>query len=342
MIGLEDERETIQITVADDQAGDRLDRFLALGLNGPSRSRLKVLIEDGHISRDGATIEDPSYKVKPGEVFHVVMPPPIPAIPKPEAIPLDVVYEDDDLIVVIKPVGMVVHPAAGNWNKTLVNALLHHCGASLSGIGGVLRPGIVHRLDKDTSGLLVVAKNDQAHAGLREQFNSHELERAYKALVWGAPRPLLGTVDAALTRGGPTRQKMVVATKPNRQGARHAVTHYRVMERYGPVEAPIASLVECRLETGRTHQIRVHMGHIGCPVIGDATYGQGRKHLKSASDDEAHGPVQGAQDSLNAFKRQALHAYLIGFDHPISAEKLRFEVDLPFDMKDLANKLELL
>lgn len=342
MISLEEERETIQIIVATDQAGDRLDRFLTQRLNGPSRSRVKVLIDNGHITRDGATIEDPSYKVKPGEVFDVVMPPPVPAIPQPEAIPLDVVYEDNDLIVVIKPVGMVVHPAAGNWNKTLVNALLHHCGPSLSGIGGVLRPGIVHRLDKDTGGLLVVAKNDRAHAGLREQFDSHTLERAYKALVWGAPRPLVGRVDAALERGSTNRQKMVVATNPNRRGARHAVTHYQVAERYGPAEAPIASLVECRLETGRTHQIRVHMAHLGCPVIGDATYGQGRQYLKSTSDEAAEGPVRQAQDSLNAFKRQALHAYLLGFDHPISTEKLRFEVDLPFDMKDLAQKLELL
>lgn len=342
MISLEEERETIEIMVATDQAGDRLDRFLAQRLNGLSRSRVKVLIENGHVTRDGATIEDPSYKVKPSELFHVVLPLPVPAIPQPEAIPLNVVYEDNDLIVVTKPIGMVVHPAAGNWTKTLVNALLHHCGPSLSGIGGVLRPGIVHRLDKDTGGLLVIAKNDRAHAGLRQQFDNHTLERAYKALVWGAPRPLVGRVDAALERGRANRQKMVVATNPNRRGARHAVTHYRVVERYGPTDAPIASLVECRLETGRTHQIRVHMAHLGCPVIGDATYGQGRRYLKSTADEAIEGSVQAAQDSLNAFKRQALHAYVLGFEHPISTEKLRFEVDLPFDMKELAQKLELL
>ena len=289
--------------------------------------------------RDGRTIEDPSLKVKPGEVYVVDVPPPEPATPKGEDIPLDVIFEDDDLIVVNKPAGLVVHPAAGNWTGTLVNALLYHCGDSLSGIGGVIRPGIVHRIDKETSGLMVAAKNDHAHAGLAAQFQDHSLERAYKAILWGAPRPMVGTVDLPLRRGGADRQKMIVAKGDAARDAKHAVTHYKVLDRYGGTSAePLASLVECRLETGRTHQIRVHMSHIGHPLLGDPLYGQGRRFLKK----DAVEAQPDAAKAVNALRRQALHAYLLGFEHPISGEKLRFEAEMPQDLTNLSRNLALL
>ena len=313
----------------------RLDQFLADQIGSLSRSRVKRLIKQGAVSRDGGTIEDPSYKVKPGERYVLSMPEPVEADPKPENIPLSVVYEDDDLIVIDKPAGMVVHPAAGNWNKTLVNALLYHCGTSLSGIGGVLRPGIIHRLDKDTTGLIVAAKNDAAHAGLRRQFDEHTIERAYLAIVWGGPRPLAGTVDLPLARGGGDRQKMVIVRPTETRAGKNAVTHYKVLERYGKSSEPAACLVECRLETGRTHQIRVHMSHIGHPLIGDSTYGRGQRFLRSDAPAEA-------RDAVQAFKRQALHAYVLGFEHPITAERLRFEAKIPKDLADLALFLELL
>ena len=240
------------------------------------------------------------------------MPPPVPAEPEGEAIPLDVVYEDDDLIVIDKPAGLVVHPAAGNQTGTLVNALIAHCGASLSGIGGVMRPGIVHRLDKDTSGLMVVAKTDRAHRSLADQFADHgrtgPLERGYMALVWGVPDRADGTIEAALGRSTKNREKIEV----KREGGREAITHYHVAERYGAAGKPaVASLVECRLETGRTHQIRVHLAAIGHPVIGDRTYGAGFATKPALLPEPAR--------SLAArFPRQALHAYLLGFEHPVS------------------------
>ena len=319
--------------------GKRLDLFLAEQLEAPSRSRLKALIKQGAVTRDGGTIDDPSYKVKPGEAYWVDVPPPVPASPEPQDIPLDVVYEDDDLIVINKPTGLVVHPAAGNWDRTLVNALLYHCGDSLSGIGGVMRPGIVHRLDKDTTGVMVVAKNDQAHVGLSAQFAEHSLERAYKAIVWGAARPLFGTVNEPVARGGGDRKKMVVVRSLESRGARHAITHYKTMKRFGQDQSdPVASLVECRLETGRTHQIRLHMSHIGHPVVGDPVYGQGRRYLSQRA---SPGRPE-AREAVSNFKRQALHAYLLGFIHPVSGENMRFEADLPPDLTNLSRNLELL
>jgi 23S rRNA pseudouridine1911/1915/1917 synthase len=255
------------------------------------------------------------------------MPPPKSATPAGEAIPLDIVYEDDDLIVIDKPAGLVVHPGAGHGEGTLVNALIAHCGASLSGIGGVLRPGIVHRLDKDTSGLLVVAKTDQAHRSLSEQFAAHghdgRLKRAYLAILWGIPDRKSGVVDAALARSSANRQKIAVSRST---AARHAVTHYKLVESFP--SPPASSLVQCRLETGRTHQIRVHMAHIGHPLLGDATYGPGF----AAS---ARRLVPEAQEALSKLGRQALHAAVLGFEHPTQHLPMHFESPLPADMAEL-------
>ena len=330
-----EKEEDQSFEVEDAQVGVRLDQFLADQIESLSRNRLKQLIKKGAVTRDGATIEDPSRKVKQGERYLLDIPEPVAATPVAQNIPLDVVYEDNDLIVIHKPAGMVVHPAAGNWSKTLVNALLYHCGDSLSGIGGVMRPGIIHRLDKDTSGLIVAAKNDAAHAGLRRQFDDHTIERAYLAVVWGGPRPLNGTVDLPLARGGGDRQKMVVVRPTETREGKCAVTHYKVLERYGKSSEPAACLVECRLETGRTHQIRVHMSHMGHPLIGDSTYGRGQKFLRANAPEEAKRAVE-------RFSRQALHAYVLGFEHPLTGENLRFEAKMPKDLADLALFLELL
>jgi 23S rRNA pseudouridine1911/1915/1917 synthase len=268
---------------------------------------------------------EPKRPVKPGEQIVIDLPPPQPAEPAPENIPLVIVHEDDDLIVIDKPAGLVVHPAAGHHGGTLVNALIAHCGASLSGIGGVARPGIVHRLDKDTSGLMVVAKTDRAHRGLAAQFADHgrtgPLKRAYLALLWGVPDRPQGTVDLALARSTRNREKIEV----KRSGGRHAVTHYAVAERFGPGDKPIATLVECTLETGRTHQIRVHMAAIGHPVVGDRAYGSGFATKAALLPEPARAVV-------SAFPRQALHAYLLGFEHPVTAKEMRFESGLPADL----------
>lgn len=270
--------------------------------------------------------------MKAGERVMVRLPPAIAAEPLPEAIALDIIYEDDALIVIDKPPGLVVHPAAGHETGTLVNALIAHCGESLSGIGGVKRPGIVHRLDKDTSGLLVVAKTDQAHKGLSEQFAAHgrdgRLERAYLAVVWGAPERRLGTVDAPIGRHGITREKMSVS---HRQGAREAITHYEVEQSFG--SPPYASFLRCRLETGRTHQIRVHMAHIGHPLLGDQTYGKGFKSSIRKLPEEA-------QWALKALGRQALHAAVLGFQHPVTGETLHFESKAPDDLSELIKALQ--
>ncbi|MGI9382711.1 MAG: RluA family pseudouridine synthase [Methyloligellaceae bacterium] len=316
----------------DDDAGERLDRFLARQLPAFSRSRLKTLVKEGHARQDGRTIEEPNYRVKPGDSFEITVPPAAPAVPRPEAIPLDVVYEDDALIVLDKPVGLVVHPAAGNWTGTLVNALIAHCGDSLSGIGGVRRPGIVHRLDKETSGLMVVAKTDAAHQALAAQFADHgrtgALARRYTAIVWGAPQPAKGMIDAAIGRKPHQRQKMAVLEV----GGKAAVTHYETCTRYGAGAEAIASQISCRLETGRTHQIRVHMAHIGHPLIGDMTYGAGFKTKAELL------PVA-ARSAVAALRGQALHAGTLGFAHPLTGEAMRFESPLPGDLAALSTCL---
>jgi 23S rRNA pseudouridine1911/1915/1917 synthase len=318
--------ETLTIAAEDD--GARLDRVLAARIPALSRSRLKALILAGAVTIDGRTIRDPAAPVKSGADIAVVVPPPEPATPAGEDIPLKIVYEDDDLIVIDKPAGLVVHPAAGHASGTLVNALIAHCGDSLSGIGGVRRPGIVHRLDKDTSGLLVVAKNDRAHASLAAQFADHgrtgPLERGYLAIVWGAPARPKGTIDAPLDRHPQARDKRSV-----REGGREAITHWHVLERYlGGEGKPVASLIECRLETGRTHQIRVHLAHIGHPILGDATYGGGFRT-------KASGLSEPAQAALAGLGRQALHAYLLAIEHPTTGQRLEFKSELPGDVARL-------
>lgn len=331
-----DESEATQRYVIDpSQAGNRLDKALAMaavaaGIAGLSRSRFQALLQDGRV-RDGSgrTVTDASLRVKAGQFFDVTLPDAEPAAPVPQDIPLDVIYEDQDLLVLNKPAGMVVHPAAGNADGTLVNALLAHCGNSLSGIGGVKRPGIVHRLDKDTSGLMVVAKNDRAHGGLSEQFADRSLSRTYRALVWGAPTPTQGRIDGNIGRSPHDRKKMAVVE----HGGKSAATRYQVIESYGVA----AALIECKLETGRTHQIRVHLTHIGHPLIGDQLYGKARStrpggKLASQLGEEAH-------IALTSFPRQALHAAEITFRHPISGDRLTFTADPPDDMVELLEKL---
>jgi 23S rRNA pseudouridine1911/1915/1917 synthase len=323
--------DTREVTIEADAGPARLDAALARRLPDLSRSRLKALIEDGRVTIDGRTVDDPSRRVNAGAVIHLSVPPPREADPQPEDIPLQILFEDDHLIVIDKPAGLVVHPGAGNWTGTLVNALLHHCGTSLSGIGGVARPGIVHRLDKDTTGVLVVAKTDQAHKALSEQFADHgregPLERAYHAVVWGVPKLRSGTVTTQIGRDAHNREQMKVL----RSGGREAITHYDVLERFGPADDPIASLVECRLETGRTHQIRVHMAHLGHPVIGDEVYGAGfrSKILRLAKLSPE------AADLAKALGRQALHARLLAFAHPRTRRHMSFESPLPEDMAKL-------
>ncbi|MCJ9427592.1 RluA family pseudouridine synthase [Kordiimonas marina] len=323
--------DKFDIHITDEMAGARLDKILADALPDLSRSRLKALIKEGEVTRTGdaaATIKSPSQAVKPGECYRVNIPAPEEAEPQAEDIPLDVVYEDDDLIVVNKPAGMVVHPAPGSPSGTLVNALLHHCGASLSGIGGVRRPGIVHRIDKDTSGLLIMAKNDKAHHGLAEQFAAHTIERVYAAVCKGHPVPPKGRIEGDIARHPVDRKRMAVTDR----GGKWAATHYETLAHYQVNGTPLASLIECRLETGRTHQVRVHMAHIGHPLIGDPVYARGIKLSNSVKGD--------ARAALQSFKRQALHARVLGFIHPISGKTFKFESELPHDMADLLAALD--
>ena len=318
----------------------RLDRFFSEVLDGLSRSRAKALIKAGAATCDGETVSDPRASVESGREYALTLPDPVPAAPEPEDIALDILHEDGDLLVVNKPAGMAVHPAPGSWSGTLVNALLHHCEGRLPGIGGVERPGIVHRIDKDTTGVMVVAKSEAAHAGLSDLFASHTIDRAYLALTRGAPRPLTGTVDAAIARATGDRKKMsVVRGREDREG-RHAVTHYRTLAQYGSLDKgaglPAAALIECRLETGRTHQIRVHMAHIGAPLIGDPVYARHRG-IKAFGAGEAFIAATGAARS---FPRQALHAARLGFVHPVAGEEMAFEARLPDDMDELKAALE--
>ena len=307
--------QTIDVQLAPAHAGWRLDRALADALPTLSRERLKALIRSGALT---PPLRDPATKVKGGERFRLAVPEPEPAHNEAQAIPLGIVFEDEHLLVVDKPAGLVVHPAAGNRDGTLVNALLHHCGRSLSGIGGVARPGIVHRIDKDTSGLLVVAKTDVAHEGLAKQFAAHSIERRYLAIVAGVPRTGGGTIDAPLARSSTNRKKISIV-----EGSRgkRAVTHWKRLEILRD-----AALVECRLETGRTHQVRVHMASIGHPLLGDPVYGSaGKTHRKLLND--------------LAFHRQALHAAELGFTHPVTKLRLSFSSALPADLQELFSAL---
>lgn len=325
---------TVTVELAPEDRGERLDRVLARHLPDLSRSRLKALILEGQVELDGTPIDDPGLKLKNTSSVTIIVPDAVDPEPKAENIPLTIVYEDDDLIVIDKPAGLVVHPGAGNETRTLVNALIAHCGESLSGIGGVKRPGIVHRLDKDTSGLLVVAKNDAAHQALSAQFADHgrtgPLERAYRAIVWGRPDRSSGTIEANLDRSNFARDKMAVVRAGK---GREAITHWQLEESFGDPKAPIASLLTCRLETGRTHQIRVHMAHSGHPLLGDATYGSGFKTK------EKHLP-EAAQEALKRLDRQALHAAELGFAHPRTREFMHFVSPLPQDFEDLLTALE--
>jgi 23S rRNA pseudouridine1911/1915/1917 synthase len=306
--------------------GCRLDRFLADTLTGLSRSRLCQLIELGAATLGPLTIKDPNHRVKPDERYTIAIPPPLPAEPVGQDIPLKVVYEDADLIVIDKPAGMVVHPAAGNPDGTLVNALIAHCGDSLKGVGGEARPGIVHRIDKDTSGLLIAAKNERAMGSLAKQFANHTIERAYHAVVWGCPRLPEGLIDTQIGRNPFDRKRMGVL----RSGGKTARTRYKVIERFGDPARPFACLIECRLETGRTHQIRVHLTHLGHPLIGDPTYGRTRALPRAKTPEE-----ECAYAAAGEFSRQALHAWLLGFHHPSLHKLLRFESAWPDDISGL-------
>ena len=325
--------ESLTFSVSAGDAGARLDKILTLHCEGFSRTRLKALILEGAVSIDGEPARDPSGKVVAGKMIRVNVPPPVAYEPVPENIPLNIVYEDRDLLVIDKPAGLVVHPGAGNHTGTLVHALLHHCGESLSGIGGVLRPGIVHRLDKETSGLMVAAKSDRAHRGLARQLEDRSLTRRYRACVWRVPTLITGTVDQPIARHHVHRQKMAVQAR----GGRAAVTHYTVESRFGR-DRQTASLVTCKLESGRTHQVRVHMAHIGHPLIGDPLYGlqatASRALLKKGGYEEP------AVSRIMSFPRQALHAWQIRFVHPLSGEEMAFESEMPDDLKSLINDLK--
>ena len=329
---LSNSAQKLRVTVTGEEGSTRLDRVLAARLTELSRSRLKALILAGSVSIEGAPIRDPAYHVGPGDTITIDVPEAAAAEPLGENIALQVVYEDDDIIVIDKPRGLVVHPAAGHETGTLVNALIAHCGTSLSGIGGVKRPGIVHRLDKDTTGLMVVAKNDRAHQSLSEQFADHgrtgAMRRGYIAFVWGVPNRQRGTIDAPIDRHPHAREKMAV-----RNSGRTAVTHWEIQESFnGRDGKPIATQLACQLETGRTHQIRVHLAHINHPLMGDAVYGP---HFKTKA---SHLGPKG-QAALAGLGRQALHAYLLALEHPRTGEILEWISDLPDDLAFLRDCL---
>ena len=310
--------QTIDVRLAPAHAGWRIDRALADAVPTLSRERLKTLICSGAVAAEGKAVRDPALKVRGEETLRIAVPEPTPAHNIAQDIPLTIVFEDEHLLVVDKPAGLVVHPAAGNLDGTLVNALLHHCGGSLSGIGGVARPGIVHRIDKDTSGLLVVAKTDVAHEGLAKQFAAHSIDRRYLAIVSGVPKASEGTVDAPLARSATNRKKIAIVE--GKRGKR-AVTHWRRLNVLND-----AALVECRLETGRTHQVRVHMASIGHPLLGDPVYGRS-------------GKTNGKILKELQFHRQALHAAELGFAHPVTKNRLSFSSPKPPDMQELFKAL---
>ena len=339
-----------RITVTDAAGGERIDRFLASTLSTPpedagegegttegedeaasltinlSRSRIKTLVLDGCLTENGAPLNDPSATAKAGNIYCLTIPPPDDPTPAGEAIALDILFEDADIIVINKPAGMVVHPAPGNLSGTLVNALIAHCGKELTGIGGVMRPGIVHRLDKDTSGVMMAAKTDMAHQTLTRMFAAHDLDRRYQALVWGNHIDRQGTIDAPLGRAERDRKRQAVTAK-----GRHAITHWQMLRVY----PPFGSLVECKLETGRTHQIRVHMAHIGHGVIGDPLYGRALRAQQMPDN-----LSRTCLSRLRAFGRQALHAAHLGFAHPISGDAMSFTAPMPADMAQLQQIME--
>jgi 23S rRNA pseudouridine1911/1915/1917 synthase len=325
-LGVEETDEAsgvLSVAVGPADAGERLDKALSARLPELSRARLQALIAEGRVTVDGRPVTSGSARIQAG-TYAVHVPPPAPADPQPEPIALTVMYEDAHLIVVDKPSGIAMHPAPGSETGTVVNALLHHCGASLSGIGGVARPGIVHRIDKETSGVVVAAKTDAAHQGLSALFAAHDIERAYVALTRGAPYPSRGTIEGAIARSTHDRKKMALV----KTGGRHAITHYKVERTFGPQEKPTAARVACRLETGRTHQIRVHLASRGTPCLGDPVYGSG-----------SPAPAVRAAMAESGLNRQALHAAVLGFRHPVTGETLRFESPLPADMARLEQLL---
>lgn len=316
------------ILISPEMAGERLDKALAALLPQLSRSRIQSLIASGHVTCESPitnhesppTITDCKHKVREGEEYRLIIVEAAPTHMLPEQIPLDVRYEDDWLLVINKPAGLTVHPGAGTPDGTLVNALLAHCGNSLSGIGGVARPGIVHRIDKDTSGLLIVAKHDAAHRHLSAQLADRSLSRTYTALVWGALNPPAGSIDAPIGRSPKNRQKMAVV-----KNGKPAVTHYKTIRRFAVGEQPLVTEVKCKLETGRTHQIRVHMQHLGHPLVGDATYGGSKRKLPKSTPDSI-------REALEHFPRQALHASALQFIHPKTDKLMKIEAELPEDM----------
>ena len=323
-----------------DVAGERVDAWLAKAWPDLSRSRIQGLIGAVKLTVDDASVKLASEKVRVGATYALEMPPPEPALPEPESIPLNIVYEDSDLLVIDKPAGMAVHPAPGSMRGTLVNAVLAHAAGSLSGIGGVARPGIVHRIDKDTTGLIVVAKNDATHVKLAKQFAKHTIERVYYAVTRGAPHPRSGTIENRLVRSSEDRRKFVVVRDPKSEAGKRAVTHYWTIETFGQIEGaaagrPAAAFIECRLETGRTHQIRAHLAHVGAALIGDPVYGKFRG-LKAEGAGPAH---DAAEEAARDFPRQALHAAVLGFVHPGTGETLRFESPSPEDMEALLGAL---
>lgn len=330
-------------TADDTEAGQRLDKWLS-SWTELSRARIRTLVEDGQVRANGDIVGKVTRKIVAGAEYAVFVPPPVDDTPLPEDIPISILFEDEHLIVLNKSSGMTVHPAPGSRSATLVNALLFHCADSLSGIGGVMRPGIVHRLDKDTSGVMVVAKSDKAHRGLSRQFAKHTIERAYVALVRNRPNPRQGRVATRLARSAHDRKKQAVVRGTDNNldftdHGRHAVTHYETLRGFGQkknssVGTPVVSEVECRLETGRTHQIRVHMAHINCPLLGDPLYGNQKAFLSDKSAEEAR-----VREAVAAFKRQALHARLLGFTHPLTKETLSFETPPPADYQSLVDAL---
>ena len=339
----EDDTESgeIRTAIASADAGERVDVWLAKLWPDLSRARVQGLIGAGKLSVDNAPVTHAKDKPRAGATYQLTLPPPEPAAPQPESLPLKIVYEDDDLIVIDKAAGMAMHPAPGSRRGTLVNALLAHCADSLSGIGGVARPGIVHRIDKDTTGLVVVAKNDAAHNGLAKLFAKHDLERVYYAITRGAPKERAARIENRLVRSNEDRRKYVVARDPGTEAGKTAVTQYWTIENFGQqsgasVGRPAAALIECRLETGRTHQIRAHLAHLGAPLIGDPLYGK-QRGLKAEG---AH--AEEADAAVRAFPRQALHAAVLGFRHPVTGEELRFESPIPADMAALIESLRRL